>query len=102
MQNFKTLNLAIDLFKCCQRLKLESYLQEQLNRASSSVALNLAEGSGKRTLKDQRKFYDIAMGSLRETQTILAMTQFEVALAKKLADVTAAHLYNLLKKYQGP
>jgi four helix bundle protein len=41
-------------------------LVTQMRRSSSSVPTNLAEGSGKSTPKDQRKFYTIARGSLEE------------------------------------
>ena len=52
MNNFRTLNLAIELHQQCRKLKAPAYLKDQLNRASSSVALNLGEGRGKRTVKD--------------------------------------------------
>jgi len=36
---------------------------EQLDRASSSIPLNIAEGTGKYTGKDKCRYYDIARGS---------------------------------------
>ena len=42
-------------------------LKNQLQRASVSVALNLAEASGRRG-RDCRRFLDFAMGSARETR----------------------------------
>jgi len=44
-----------------------------LERASSSVPLNLAEGYGKLTRKDQRKFFHQSFGSLRECQAIIEL-----------------------------
>ncbi len=35
---------------------------EQLDRASSSIPLNIAEGTGKYTGKDKCRYYDIARG----------------------------------------
>lgn len=37
-----------------------------MRRAMISVVLSIAEGSGKRTPADQRRFYAIARGSLQE------------------------------------
>ena len=42
-------------------------LSSQLIRSSSSVVLNIAEGSGKSSRKDFSHFIDIALGSLYET-----------------------------------
>ena len=58
-----------------QKLKLPRYLKDQLNRASLSVCLNLSEGSGKSSQKERRRFYEIALASHREAQTILELTQ---------------------------
>ena len=41
-------------------------VKDQLDRASTSVALNIAEGNGKYTLKDRCRFFDIAHGSALE------------------------------------
>lgn len=41
-------------------------LRDQLERASSSVALTLAEGCARRTLRDRHHFFSIAQGSATE------------------------------------
>src|SRR5271170_5613162 len=41
-------------------------VKDQLDRASTSIALNIAEGNGKYTLKDRCRFFDIAHGSALE------------------------------------
>ncbi len=41
-------------------------VKDQLDRASTSIALNLAEGNGKYSLKDRCRYFDIAHGSALE------------------------------------
>jgi four helix bundle protein len=41
-------------------------VKDQLDRASTSVPLNVAEGNGKYALKDRCRFFDIAHGSALE------------------------------------
>ncbi|MFH2030962.1 MAG: four helix bundle protein [Bacteroidota bacterium] len=55
---------------------------EQLNRASTSITLNLAEGNGKYTDKDRCRYFDIARGSALECaaalDVLVAMQIFSV------------------------
>jgi four helix bundle protein len=41
-------------------------VKDQLDRASTSIPLNIAEGNGKYTLKDRCRFFDPAHGSALE------------------------------------
>jgi four helix bundle protein len=41
-------------------------IRDQLDRASNSIALNIAEGNGKFTPKDRCRFFDTAHGSSLE------------------------------------
>lgn len=51
---------------------------DQLDRASTSVALNIAEGNGKFSQKDRCRYLDIARGSALESAACL-----DVVVAKK-------------------
>jgi four helix bundle protein len=86
--------LAEQLYKECETITAKGYIKDQLNRASLSVVLNLAEGSGKPTQTEKRRFYGIALGSLRETQAILSILNQQNALAK--ADKVAANVFRLV------
>jgi four helix bundle protein len=93
LKNFKTYNLAVELHKSCQKLKVIGCARDQLSRASLSVVLNIAEATGKPTRRDQNKFYAIALGSLRETQALLDV--LEHRNLDHLTDQVGACLYVL-------
>ena len=93
MKNFRTYQLSIEFYKDCQGLKLSSIVRDQFDRALLSIPLNLSEGSAKPTERDRMKFYFIALGSMREVQTILTLFGSKALIQQ--ADVLAAHLYRL-------
>jgi four helix bundle protein len=97
MKPFFTLELAIEFYQISKGIKLPVHLKNQFLRASSSVALNLSEGSAKPTLADRKKFYFIALGSLRECQTILRLQPSSDAAVGSKADFLGACLYKLCK-----
>jgi four helix bundle protein len=48
-----------------------SHLADQLMRASTSIVLNLAEGAGKHSKPDKRRYYLTARGSATESAALL-------------------------------
>src|ERR1700704_1872261 len=54
--------------------------KDQLDRASTSIPLNIAEGNGKFSVKDPARFLEMARGSALECAACL-----DVLLARKLA-----------------
>lgn len=69
------------------------FLTDQLNRASLSIATNIAEGNGRYTKRDRRNFFIIARGSLHECIPLL-----EIASRRQLiTDVTFSGIFNELE-----
>jgi len=56
--------------------------KDQLDRASTSIPLNIAEGNGKFSTKDRARFLEIARGSALECAAAL-----DVMVARKLASI---------------
>ena len=98
LENFKAYQYAKQFYWECKALKVHRILHDQLVRASSSVALNLSEASGRRTPADQRRHYSVAFGSLQECRTILELERIESPKLSSLADELAAMLYTLSRK----
>ncbi len=99
LQNIRTYNLVVELYRKCLTLKLPRHLKDQLSRCSSSVVLNIAEGMGKRTNKDKTRYLYIAFGSLKETQALLDISPIRNEQLIQLADMTGAYLYKFIKYF---
>jgi len=95
MKNFRTYQLAKELFHEVKTMKATGPMRDQLDRASLSIVLNLAEGSAKKGYKDRKKFFVIALGSLREVQAIMDLTDQNELVEK--SDKLAAHIFNLIR-----
>ena len=98
LRNFRVFNLSCSFYDQCSQLRLPRHLKDQLSRASSSISLNIAEGLGKSTHKDQRKFFSIAYGSAKESAAILILEKVNNPDLHNLNDHINACLYKLIKK----
>lgn len=95
LDSFRTYQLAVDYYREVACVRCPSHLRDQLLRAASSVALNLAEGSAKPSVKERQRYYRIALGSFRESQAVFDLLgSCEPGLAQ-LGDRLGAHLYRL-------
>lgn len=53
--------------------KISVFLRDQLYRASISMVINIAEGTGKLSKNDRKNFYVISRGSVFECASLLEM-----------------------------
>ena len=59
-------------YRICKNLKgVNRNTRDQMLRASQSIPQNIAEGNGKRSGPDRRRFFEIARGSALECASIL-------------------------------
>jgi four helix bundle protein len=77
---------------------------KQLVRAADSIGANIAEGSGRGSYADNKRFFRTARGSLNETQHFLRrayrrklLTEKQVQSLKPLVDELAPRLNAFLK-----
>lgn len=74
-QNLDVYKKAKSFHLNCKRIilqnKLDSYVKDQLGRASFSIILNIAEGSGKFSKPDRRNYFVTSRGSVFECVAIL-------------------------------
>jgi len=75
--------------------------RDQLDRASTSNVLNLAEGNGKRSYRDRSRFFDIARGSVVECAACLDVLVARGVLALGVADEGKAVLRELVAMVAG-
>ena len=100
--------LVVDVYHLLDGFpKFEKYaLCDQIRRAVVSVPSNIAEGSGRKSLKEQIRFLEIAYGSLMETynQLLIAIdltyiTEESVEAIKPSIDAVAKMINGLSVSY---
>src|SRR5262249_7977243 len=97
LKTFRTLDLAVEFYEQTMNLKVQGHLRDQLLRAASSIPLNLSEGNAKPSIKEKKRFYQIAYGSVKECQTIFKMMKLKDAHLIATADHLGACVYKLME-----
>jgi len=84
-QKIKVLNIKILKLLKSNR-EIDDYLEDQWKRATLSIALNLAEGTGRMTGPDKQRFYTIARSSVFECVAILELLSETGEIKKDCAE----------------
>jgi four helix bundle protein len=89
-------------YKMCEKIKGHTNAKNQILRASQAIPLNIAEGNGKPTKGDRRRYFEIARSSALECcaiQDVLvvckAISKEESENAKAMLDRIVAMLTKL-------
>jgi four helix bundle protein len=87
-----------------ERAKKSSSLHDQLDRARTSILLNIAEGNGRYTAPDRCRFFDMARGSVLECAACLdllaiknVIEQKELASGKTMLEKIISMLVGLIR-----
>ena len=85
-----------------------SHLADQLTRAAVSIVLNIAEGAGKFSRPDKRRYYLTALGSVTECASICdvclllrLITETRCQEGKKILEEVGKMLTTLAKTMEG-
>ena len=66
----------------CSNRRVGATLRDQLDRASVSIVLCIAEGAGRRTARDKAHFFTIARGSATECAAVLDLLEARGLLSR--------------------
>jgi len=90
--------------KILSRIQYKSEIKDQLDRASISILLNIAEGNGKFSPKDRCRYFDISMGSTLESSACLDILYLKKVInddekhnGKEMLNEIVAMLIGLIK-----
>lgn len=94
----------LDCKNLIRKHKLDRYVNDQLGRASFSVPLNIAEGSGKFSKADRKNYYTTSRASLFECIAVLdilcdegIITNEDFEFHSKKADELSKMLFSMIK-----
>jgi four helix bundle protein len=106
MHNFKKMkiwqeacNLVTNVYQLTERIPVsECYgLTSQIQRATVSIPANIAEGAGRTTDLEFKRFLDIAIGSAFELETLVILAGNLGFISEEDATTSTTNISNLYK-----
>ena len=83
------------------RTKNSSTLHDQLDRARTSILLNIAEGNGRYTAADRCRFFDMARGSVLECAACLDLLGVKQLVSKDELNTSKQSLEKIVSMLVG-
>ena len=92
--------LTLDFYKLTENFPLDekNNLTSQIRRASSSIPLNIAEGSSRFTNKAYLQFLNYAYGSCRELEVLLLLSKDLNYIEIEKIDKLSKKLYKFINR----
>jgi len=98
----KAIDLADEIASLTEKFPRGYYfLTDQLNRASLSIAANIAEGNGRFTKADRKNFFAIARGSLQECVPLLELARRRKLISDAICLKMRGELETIAKMLSG-
>jgi four helix bundle protein len=84
-----------------EHVKKSSVLHDQLDRARTSILLNIAEGNGRYTAADRCRFFDMARGSALECAACFDLFAVKNLISKAELETNKASLERIVSMLVG-
>ncbi len=96
----KGYELAIELYKITNKLPAheQNNLIEQIRRAATSIPVNIAEGSAKKSPKEFLYFLNVAYGSAKELAVLIDLSRDVGYIKEDIYDRISGQIDNFNKK----
>ena len=97
------MDLAVDIYRVTESFPKEEQfgVKSQLRRATTSIALNIAEGKGRYHDKEFVQFLYFARGSLYETITLLKLAMRLSYITQNQSHHALQSCFNIMSKLSG-
>ena len=97
----RSLQFVVWTTELLERIPTKLAAHGQLDRASTSIPLNIAEGNGRYSASDRCRFFDIARGSALECAAALDVLVAKKVLTEKEIETGKASLIEIVNMLVG-